>query len=79
MKISLSQQIDEVRRELAERESVYPRLVSSGKLRQSVADYQVARLQAVLATLRWLQVNEAAVRAAVKTSDTSPEHQEIKS
>lgn len=71
MKISLSQQIDEVCRELAERESVYPRLVTSGKLRQSVADYQVARLEAVHATLRWLQANEATVRAAIAAAQSA--------
>ena len=65
MKISLSQQIDEVNRELAERKRVYSHLVATRKLRQSVADFQTARMQAVLATLEWLQENETDIRAAV--------------
>lgn len=63
--ISLNQQIEEVVRELDQRSRVYPRLVSKGGARQSVLDYQVARMQAVLKTLRWLRDNEAKVRAAV--------------
>lgn len=65
MTISLGQQIEEVARELKQRERVYPRLVGQGKLRQSVADYHVERMKAVKATLEWLRDNEAAVRAAV--------------
>lgn len=65
MSVSLNQQIEEVDRELAQRARVYPRLVGQGKLRQSVADYHVKRMQAVKATLEWLRDNEAAVRAAV--------------
>lgn len=65
MKISLSQQIDEINRELGQRKVVYPRLVSGGKMRQSIADYQVARMEAAKATLEWLRDHEATVRAAV--------------
>ena len=46
--ISLSQQIDEIDRELKMRSEVYPRWVQTGKLRQSIADYQVDRLKAAL-------------------------------
>ena len=62
MSISLSQQIDEVKRELALRSEVYPRRINSGKMKQSLADYQTVRMQAVLRTLEWLQRNEAKVR-----------------
>lgn len=62
MAISLNQQIDEVKRELAKRSEVYPHMVHSGKMRQSIADYQVERMQAVLKTLEWLQRNEDKVR-----------------
>jgi hypothetical protein len=62
MRISLSQQLDELDRELAQRASVYPRLVSSGKLRQSIADFQVARLAAVRESIRWLAENERAIK-----------------
>jgi len=37
MKVSLTAQIDEIDRELAQRKQVYPRLVASGKLRESHA------------------------------------------
>lgn len=62
MKISIAQQIDEIDRELMQRREVYPRLVAGGKLRQSVADYQVARLQAARDTLTWLAVNDRRIR-----------------
>jgi len=62
MKISLSQQIEEVKRELAYRGNVYPRLVSSGKLRKGEADYHVERMQAVLKTLEWLEQNETRIK-----------------
>lgn len=51
MKFSIEQQIEEVERELKMRESAYPRWVRSGKLRQSIADYQMDRMRAVLDTL----------------------------
>ena len=63
VKISLNQQIDEVERELSQRANVYPRLVSKGGIRQSVADYQVARMEAVKRTLEWLRDNEEKIRA----------------
>jgi len=62
MKISLAQQIEEIDRELEQRQSVYQRLVSSGKLRQSIADYQVARLEAAKKSLQWLQENELTIK-----------------
>ena len=62
MKISLRQQIEEIDRELEQRSRVYPRLVSSGGMRQSIADYQVARLQAARDTLAWLFEHEALIK-----------------
>ena len=59
---SLSRQIAEIRRELVERERVYPRLVASGKLRRSVADYQTESLAAALDTLEWCQRNAEVIR-----------------
>lgn len=49
--IPLDQQIREVKRELGYRARVYPNLVSRGKLTQVAADGNVARMEAVLATL----------------------------
>jgi hypothetical protein len=64
-KISLNEQIDEVVRELAKRATVYPRAVQIGKMRQSIADYQVARMTAVLNTLRWFRDNEEKIKATL--------------
>lgn len=64
-KISLNQQIEEVERELAMRARVYPGLVSRSKLSQSIADYHVARMRAVKATLEWLRDNETEIKRRV--------------
>jgi len=63
MTVSLNQQIDEVKRELAARDDVYKRLVVTRRIRQSVADFQMDRMRAVLATLEWLQRHEVEIRA----------------
>ena len=49
--VTLNEQIDEIRRELKQRERVYPRMIAQGKLRQAIAEYQMARMQAALATV----------------------------
>lgn len=58
MKISLTSQIAEIDRELSQRKQVYPRLVASHSMRQSIADLQITHLQAVRDTLLWLKENE---------------------
>ena len=65
MKISINQQIDEIDRELGQRASVYPRLVAAGKLRQSVADYQVERLKAAKRTLEFVRDHAEEIKRAV--------------
>ena len=67
MKLSLASQIACVRREIAQRRKVYPRLVATRKMRQVEADRHIEEMEAVLATLEWLQPNEAAIRALVET------------
>lgn len=62
MKFSLSAQIDEIDRELEQRRTVYPRLIATRQLRQSIADYQVERLRAVRETLVWLSNNELTIK-----------------
>lgn len=52
---SITQQCEEVEREIAMRKSAYPRWVAARKMRQSVADFHMERMQAVLETLRSLQ------------------------
>jgi hypothetical protein len=49
---SLREQIEEVEREIDLRRKVYPNQVRLKKMRQSIADYHLARMQAVLITLR---------------------------
>lgn len=64
-KINLNQQIASVDREIAMRQRVYPSFVARGKMRQGEADYEIATMQAVKATLLWLNENETTIRAAV--------------
>jgi hypothetical protein len=53
--VSLREQIQEVERELALRDRVYPGQVRMGKMRQSIADYHMNRMQAVRETLLQLK------------------------
>ena len=62
MKISLTAQIAEIDRELAQRRTTYPMLIAKRSLRQSIADYQVEHLQAVRATLVWFTENELTIK-----------------
>jgi hypothetical protein len=48
---SLAQQIDEIERELEEHRKALPRLVGGRRTRESVAQFQIGRLEAALATL----------------------------
>ena len=49
--IPLADQIAEVKRELAMRENVYPKLIDSGRLTPAAAHRHLANMRAVLATL----------------------------
>ncbi|NEW95482.1 hypothetical protein [Rhodopseudomonas sp. BR0G17] len=69
-KISLTSQIQEVASELNKRRSVYPRMIAARRIKQDLADYQMKRLDAVLATLQWLKENEAAIRRKVDVMTT---------
>jgi hypothetical protein len=64
-KISLNAQLDEIDRELELRRRVYPRLVAKRELRESLANLHITRLEAVRATLAWLQANEGLIKAKV--------------
>lgn len=64
---SIVQQIEEVEREIALRKNVYPRLVHRGEMRQSVADYHMARMAAVLRTLEWSRDNRESVIALIRS------------
>jgi hypothetical protein len=64
--VSLAQQIEEVEYELKQRANVYANIARRVPHRQSELDFHVARLQAVLATLRWLETHNDEIRAWVK-------------
>ncbi len=55
MSVPLSEQIAEVKRELALRRNVYYSWVRQRKMTQPQADNQIARMQAVLETLEGLE------------------------
>ena len=52
--ITIQQQIDCVRREIAMRKSVYPRWIEAGKMTGAKAAHEIEAMQAVLATLESL-------------------------
>jgi hypothetical protein len=56
-RFSLSQQIEEVEREITLRKRVYPGLVRRGKMSQDKADFHIDRMEQVLATLEHLAGN----------------------
>ncbi len=51
MKVSMTEQIKCVKREISMRERVYPRFVKKGKMTQDEADREIAAMKAVLDTL----------------------------
>jgi len=56
--IPLSDQIACVTRELGMRRRVYPKWIESGRMKQDEADREIARMEAVLATLQGLAEKE---------------------
>lgn len=65
-KATLAEQIAEVGRELGLRRGVYPKWIEAGKLSQALADRQIACLDAAYRTLKWLESNEAEIKAMMK-------------
>jgi hypothetical protein len=61
-RFSLDSQIAEVKREIAQRRSVYPRLVTQRQMSADRADMQVSLMESVLRTLEWLRRNEVRIR-----------------
>ena len=55
MTVSLEDQIKCVAREIKIRQTVYPQWVRTGRMRQDTADVEIARMTAVLETLKGLQ------------------------
>jgi hypothetical protein len=63
-KPSIHHQIAEVRRELAMRQNVYPKLISRGKLKTGEAQLCTMRMEAVLVTLEFMRDNRDQIIAA---------------
>jgi hypothetical protein len=61
-KYSITAQIEEVDRELEQRDKVYAGLVRKGRMKQSEADIHIDRMRAVRATLAWLQGSEDTIK-----------------
>jgi hypothetical protein len=64
-KLSLVAQLEEVDFELDMRRRVYPGQVKRGGMRESVANEHIRRMEAVRATLAWLQENETKIKEAL--------------
>ncbi len=60
--MTIQQQIDCVKREIAMREEAYSRWVFSGKMKAAKADHEIAAMKAVLATLQSLAPKEPQAR-----------------
>lgn len=58
--ITLEQQIASVQREIGMRKRVYPSWVSKGKMKQAQADHEIAAMEAALATLKRVQLEQQA-------------------
>lgn len=65
-KIGITEQIACVNRELALRYTVYPKQVKSGKISERLAQQETERMEAVLATLKWVQANKGVIVEVTK-------------
>jgi hypothetical protein len=70
-RFNINQQIEELDREIRMRNDVYPRWVRTGKMKQSFADYCIARIAAARATLVWIAENENEIREWVSQKKTA--------
>jgi hypothetical protein len=68
--VSLSQQIEEVERELADRKRRLAIAVPGRE--RSLAEYRLAHLEAALATLQWLKTHDQAIKAAASRHGDLP-------
>lgn len=65
MTVALADQIAEVAREIALRANVYKARIARQQMTQQEATLHMERIEAVLATLKWLQANEEKIKAKV--------------
>lgn len=64
--MTVSDQIQIVRREIALRERVYPRQVAASKMTQKEADHQLGGMRSVLATLEACQYHDTIPEGGVR-------------
>lgn len=67
---SLARQISALNAEILVRKKELEKEVRGGK-RQSVADFEIAQLEAIGDTLRWLQANERTIKQRLFNDDRS--------
>jgi hypothetical protein len=72
MTVSLADQIASVKREVAMRTNVYPKLVASGRMKQGMADRELAAMKAVLETLQKIESVREAFGAGSTMGAESP-------
>jgi hypothetical protein len=65
VKISLMDQIEELEQEWERRQREYPTLVAQGRMRRYRMDAKIARLQAAINTLEWLDEHADVIREYV--------------
>lgn len=61
--VPLSDQADEVEREIRQRERLYPGWIAAGRLRQDTAEAKLRTLRAAAATLRFMETHATGLRA----------------
>lgn len=66
-RIPLTEQIEEVAREIRQRERLYPRWIAEGRYKQETADKKVADLNAALATLVFIEKHAEPLRLLIAT------------
>jgi hypothetical protein len=64
----IAEQIAELRRERNMRRRVYPKLISSGKLKPNEAQYSNQCLEAAITTLEFMRDNRDVIIAAVNAA-----------
>lgn len=72
-RIPIEDQIACVRRELAQRRRVYPRLIKNESMTKDEAEKELHRMEAVLNTLIWLQENKSIIQQ-IKRGKLKDEH-----
>lgn len=63
--VSIEHQLACVARELALRESAYPKWVASGRMKKEVAERELARMRAVMETLKAVQAGPSSAAGQV--------------